>query len=320
VSLSSARNVVEVIDETKYDVLYVAILKNGNWIMDEDAEKYLKTGSEDGIETQDDIAEFVQMAKDKKIDLVLPILHGAYGEDGRLQGFLDVLSVPYVFSSHSAHALAMDKAKAKNVVESFNVKIIPGLVVQKEKGFDVHMILKEISLPLVVKPNEAGSSVGISLVEKEDDLQDAINLAFEHGDTVIVEKKIDGRELTVGVIEIDGEKKILPIVEIIPKSNIWYDYKAKYEEGGSEHVCPAKVSSEVEKIAKENAQKAYDAIGCKDLARADFLLDEINDVVYFLEINTIPGMTSTSLAPDAARVEGIEFDELINSLIDNNIR
>ncbi|XLQ20229.1 MAG: D-alanine--D-alanine ligase [Candidatus Moraniibacteriota bacterium] len=316
VSLNSAKNVVDAIDVNKYDVINVAILKNGNWIIGEDAEGYLNS-KQDNFGDRNDISEFVKMAEN--IDLVMPILHGEYGEDGRLQGFLDILNIKYVFSNHTAHAIAMDKARSKIVTATEGVRIISGAVLGKDEGYDLQELVVDIGFPVFIKPNSAGSSVGISKVEKESDLESAIEKAFLHSDKVLIEKNIVGRELTVGIIELNGKKEVLPIVEIIPKTESWYDYEAKYADGGSEHICPAKISSDVEKIVKEYAEKSFDAIGCKDLARVDFLLDEKNEDVYFLEINTIPGMTSTSLVPDAAREAGIPFEQLINNLIGNNL-
>ena len=319
VSLASSGAVAEVIDSEKYDVIYVAILKNGNWIIGPRAEKYLKDKDDTELLKRNDIVKFVDMASKDKIDLVMPILHGECGEDGRLQGFLDILSVLYIFSGHSAHALGMNKSKTKKIVENVGVQVIPGCTLNKDEKYDTSAIVKKFGLPLFIKPSNAGSSVGISKVEELSELSEAIEKAFAHGKQVVVEKMIDGREFTVAIIEQGGEQKILPVVEIEANTNDWYDYDAKYASGGSTHVCPANIPKEIESIAKNYAQKSFNEVGCSDLARTDLLWDEKTGEVYFLEINTIPGMTSTSLVPDAAREAGISFNKLINNLIENSL-
>ena len=319
VSLSSAGAVAGVVDKNKYNIIYVAILKKGNWIIGPQAKKYLKEKKDVQLLKKNDIAKFVEMVGKKKIDLVVPILHGEYGEDGRLQGFLDILNIPYIFSGHSAHALGMNKSKTKKVMDSIGVQTIPGYTIDRNEKYNISKIIQELGLPLFVKPSNAGSSVGISKVENKNELADAIEKAFKHGSQVIIEKMIDGRELTVAIIEHNGKQNVLPVIEITANTNDWYDYDAKYKTGGSEHICPAKISKKMEIIAKDYALKAFNEIGCRHLARTDLLWDENTKIMYFLEINTIPGMTGTSLVPDAAREAGISFDELINKLIKNNI-
>lgn len=319
VSLSSAGEVEKVIDREKYNIIYVAVLKSGQWIIGDAARDYLKTKKEKRSSTKNDIVRFVEMVKKSEIDLVLPVLHGAFGEDGRLQGFLDTLGVKYVFSGHLAHALGMDKAKSKAIVSQRGIAVVDGCAVHKNGDYDVDDIVEQFGLPLVVKPNDAGSSIGISMVEKVEDLCKAIDVAFHYSDIAVIEKKVVARELTVGVLERDGVIDTLPVIEIIPQSAAWYDYEAKYNDGGSVHVCPADIPTEISKKAQDHARRAFNIIGCKDLARVDLLWDEDAGQVYFLEINTIPGMTATSLAPDAARAAGVSFEILVNNLIAQNL-
>ena len=319
VSLSSAGAVAGVIDKNKYNVIYVAILKNGNWIIGPQAKKYLRDKNDEQLLKKNDIAKFVERVSKKKIDLVVPILHGEHGEDGRLQGFLDILNAPYVFSGHSAHALGMNKSKTKKVMDSIGVQTIPGCTINKGEKYNILKIIQEFGLPLFVKPSNAGSSVGISKVENKNDLAKAIDKAFKYGSQVVIEKMIEGKELTVAIIEHNDVQNVLPVIEITTNTNDWYDYDAKYKTGGSEHICPAKISKKIENIAKDYALKSFKEVGCRHLARTDLLWDNKANVMYFLEINTIPGMTGTSLVPDAAREAGISFDELINDLIKNNL-
>ena len=319
VSLSSATSVVEVVDMEKYNITYVAVLKNGNWIVGEDALRYLKSKNDEELQGRNDIVQFVEMTTKSEIDLVLPILHGAFGEDGRLQGFLDILGVSYVFSSHSAHMLGMDKGLAKEVVAGHGVNIVPGILLHKDSKYDVEEIVGELGEALFVKPNKAGSSVGISKVASKEGLVDAIKKAFRYDNQVIVEKEIRGRELTVAIVEDENGKNVLPIIEITANLSEWYDYKSKYEGGGSDHVCPANIPKGIEERARKYASKAFESVGCKNLARVDILYDENDGEIYFLEINTIPGMTSTSLVPDAAHTVGISFEKLLDGLIENNL-
>ena len=172
----------------------------------------------------------------------------------------------------------------------------------------------EFGFPIVIKPIELGSSVGTSIAKDLAELEAGVNQAFEYGKEVILEQFIKGRELTVAVM---GNKtlKALPVIEIIPKAYAWFDYKAKYEAGATDEVCPANIPDEIRDMVQDYAIKAFQTVGCKDLARADFIWDEQSKKIYFLEINTIPGMTATSLAPQAAQAAGMEFGEFLDKLI-----
>lgn len=315
VSLSSAREVARVIDQKKYHIVFVAVLHDGRWIIGDSARTYMETEDHGDLSARNDVGDFVTMAHNHDIDLILPILHGAYGEDGRMQGFLDTLGVPYVFSGHLAHALGMDKARSKVIVAAQGVPVVTGQIVHKSEGHDIDAIVDALGLPLVVKPNDAGSSIGISMVEEKDRLCTAIDVALHYSDIAIIEQRIAAREMTIGVIEKDGVLMTLPVIEIVPQSAAWYDYEAKYSAGGSKHICPADIPHDLSEQLSEYARQAFVAIGCRDMARVDLLWDGENDQIYFLEINTIPGMTATSLVPDAAAHADITFDDLVNGLI-----
>lgn len=261
-----------------------------------------------------DLKRFFNDAVDKKFDLVFPALHGPYGEDGRLQGMLDMIGMPYIFSGCLASALAMDKEKSKIIAQTAGLDTAQYEVITKNK-FDSAEVAKSLSLPVVIKPLELGSSVGISIAQNEKELRGGIVKALEYGERVLLEKFIRGRELTVPVMGRGGNIKALPVIEIIPKVSEWFDHKAKYEVGGSDEICPAKIPDDIRNKAQEMAVKIFKAIGCKDLARADFIWSADDDKLYFLEINTIPGMTATSLTPKAAKVAGMEFGEFLDKLI-----
>jgi D-alanine-D-alanine ligase len=261
-----------------------------------------------------DLKKFIKDTLAKKFELVFPALHGPYGEDGTLQGMLDILKIPYLFSGCLASALAMNKFKTKRIVENFSVKVARDLIIGKNQGYDVDRIVNCLNLPIVVKPIELGSSVGISIVKNKKELREGIKEALKYGE-VLLEEFIAGRELTVAVLGSENPKA-LPVIEIKPKKSEWFDYKAKYEKGASEEICPALISDEIKEKIQEIAKKVFKVIGCRDLARADFIYDEKTEKIYFLEINTIPGMTATSLAPQAAKEYGLDFPEFLARLIE----
>jgi len=336
VSLSSARGVMKNLDKEKYNVIPVAITKGGNWLIGEKGEEYIKMneekiGKEGAISLEDsqklvavkdaerNFFNYAEGELKEKIDLVFPILHGPFGEDGRLQGMLDMLGVPYVFSGVLAHAVGMNKPKAKIIAGKNGVPVPKDIVIKKAEKYNLDQIMEKLSLPMMVKPSELGSSVGISLVKTKEDLEKGIEDAFSHGDEVILEQYIKGREFTVTVM--GGEKpQVLAVTEIIPLISEFYDYKAKYEDGGSKHICPAEISEKDQNKIEQYAVSTFKAIGCNDLARVDFLWSKKKNEYYFTDINTIPGMTPTSLAPEAAKLAGMNFAQFLDKLIEGAMK
>lgn len=332
ISLKSSSQVISALDKNKYNIIPIAITKGGQWMIGKEGEKYMKLNlpsaqKEGGVSLEQsqslvivknanrNIDNFYQGDTDgNKIDLVLPIGHGPYLEDGKVQGMLDMLDIPYVFSGTLASALSMNKKKTKIIAKAAGLKIAKDLVLEKGKKINLEKIIGKLGIPLVIKPTELGSSVGISIANSKEKLEEGIKKAFEYSDEIFLEQFIKGRELTVAVIG-DNDPKALPVIEIIPKISGWFDYKAKYEVGGSEEVCPADIPEEIRKKIQKYAVKIFKAIGCLDLARADFIWSEKDNKLYFLEINTIPGMTVTSLAPKAAAAAGIEFTKFLDKLI-----
>jgi D-alanine-D-alanine ligase len=331
VSLSSARAVMENLDKEKYQIIPIAITKGGNWLIGEKGAEYLKINADkigkEGAISLEESQKLVTISGEKralnnysegeisggKIDLVFPLIHGPYGEDGRLQGMLDMLDIPYVFSGVLAHALGMNKPKAKIMAKSFGVNVAKDLVIKKGK-YELENILAKMNFPLVIKPTELGSSVGISIAKNKTELEAGIGDAMRYGSEVILEQYIKGRELTVTVMG-NENPKVLSVTEIIPLISEFYDYKAKYETGGSRHVCPAEIPMDFQEKLENYAIKTFQAIGCAGLARVDFIYDEKNNEAYFIDINTVPGMTPTSLAPEAARNAGMEFSVFLDELI-----
>jgi D-alanine-D-alanine ligase len=258
-----------------------------------------------------DLAKLIADAS--QIDVALIILHGPYGEDGTVQGLLDLLGIPYQGSGVLGSALAMNKLAAKQLYEKAGLMTPPYLVVTPKTGYDPDAWVKTLGIPLVVKPSGAGSSVGISIIRKKDNLKKALDEAFSHDDSVILEKYIHGIELTGGVIGND-DLRALPLIEIIPNSSHeFFNYRAKYTTGASQEICPARIDNALTEKAKECAIRAHRALFCRGYSRTDMILD--GKTVYVLETNTIPGMTATSLLPQAAAVDGIPFPQLLDRLI-----
>lgn len=240
-------------------------------------------------------------------------MHGKGGEDGTLQGFLETIGLPYTGSGVWASALAMDKTKAKVFYREAG---IPTPVSQwLRKGFDVDVdaIVGELGTHLVVKAASGGSTLGLYIVENVEGLRDALEKAFSLDDDVLVEQFVAGSEYTVSVVG-NSDPAALPIIQILP-ANDFYDFESKYAPGGSRHICPAPLTEEQTAAMQAIAEAAHEALGCRGVSRTDFIMDEQGSM-WALETNTLPGMTATSLLPDAARVMGVSFPELCTQLVE----
>ncbi|MFW5636574.1 MAG: D-alanine--D-alanine ligase family protein [Thermodesulfobacteriota bacterium] len=258
-----------------------------------------------------DLARLVADAPE--LDAALIIMHGPFGEDGTVQGMLDLLNVPYQGAGVLGSALAMNKLAAKQMYEKAGLTVPSYTLLRRNDPLDAHTGVHTLGLPLVVKPVSGGSSIGTTIVRTEDRLQEALDAAFAHDHSVLVEDFIDGIELTGGVIGND-ELEALPLVEIIPNEGYsFFDYEAKYKTGATREICPARVDDAVAKTARDQAIQAHRALFCRGYSRTDFILKDKD--LYVLETNTIPGMTPTSLLPLAARTAGIEFSRLLDRLI-----
>jgi len=253
------------------------------------------------------------------IDLVFIGLHGGGGEDGSIQNLLELAGKKYTGSDMSASAVAMNKAVAKRIMASVDVPTprwkLYRVGVNEEFSQWADEIADEFGVPLIVKPNDGGSTIGLTKVKSVSDITEALRLAAEQSNEILVEAYIAGRELTVSVF--DG--KAYPLVEIKPVSGGLYDYEAKYTKGKSEYIAPADVDETLAVNIQQAAVRIYDAVGCIGLARVDFILNEKN-LFFCLEINTLPGMTALSLSPMAVACEGIGFDQLVAMIIDSAMR
>ena len=256
-------------------------------------------------------ATFANDIKASGAEFVFNALHGKFGEDGIIQGTLEMMGIPYTSSGVMAAAVTMDKVATKRFFMAEGIptpKAHTYFRYEFKKRDLTGEILQEFSVPVVVKASSQGSSIGVVIVEKAEELEAALSEAFKYDREVLVEEFIKGRELTVAVWGNEEKQEALPIIEITTVTGR-YDYVTKYKVGASTHIIPAPLPEEVTKKVKEIAIRAFAVCGCSGMARVDFMLGEDNQP-YVIEVNTIPGMTETSLVPDAGRAAGIEFPEL----------
>tara|TARA_B100000941_G_scaffold190017_1_gene136925 strand:+ start:396 stop:1286 length:891 start_codon:yes stop_codon:yes gene_type:complete len=240
----------------------------------------------------------------KTQNIIFNALHGGIGENGSIQKWLDKNNIKYTGSGSIASSLCMDKAASKEIAKGNGIETPDWQLIQKANQ-EV-----KISPPFVVKPNDQGSTIGLSIVKDNQLTQSAMDLAFQHGNSIIIEKFISGRELTIPIIN----EEAYPIVEINPKNN-FYDYECKYTPGMSEYLCPAILEQNLVEKIEANTMQLFNKFGCSVYARADYILDK-SGVPYFLEMNTLPGMTSTSLVPKSAYAKGQSFQQLIRHIIE----
>lgn len=262
------------------------------------------------VEVDENISENL---KKGHYDYAFNALHGKYGEDGCVQGILEILHIPYTGCGVMASSMCMNKEYTKRILST-----CPDIPMAKSafvrKGDDVLEKTKDLTYPLFTKPVCEGSSFGMTKVDRKEDLKAAYEIALKYNDDVLVEEFIDGFFVTVGVLEKDDKAFATEILEIRPK-NEWYDFEAKYSQGMSEFICPANLSKEVTERVKEVAVKAFETAGCRSVSRVDFMMKD--DIPYLLEINTSPGMTTVSDLPAQAKAMGIDYDHLVLTILNS---
>jgi len=318
VACRSGEFIASRIDGYKYDV-YEIFARFGRWQLVAFKKKdAMKVTFPEGARPEIDKTDFsVNVLGEKvKFDYVYIVQHGAPGESGQLQGYLEMLGIPFSTCSSAVSAIAFDKYACKSYIRDLGiVKCAPDTFVHKGediRGFAAETARK-LRFPVFVKPTIGGSSFGVTCVKEAKDLVTAVNYAFAEGPTVLVEQGISGREFTCAAYRTGGEIKTLPIIEIITE-NEYFDYDAKYN-GHSREVCPAEVSDEIVHLVRSTTSKIYSNLGCAGVVRMDYILAE--DGLYFLEVNTIPGMTSASLVPKMVRAAGIDMTDFLSDIIEN---
>jgi D-alanine-D-alanine ligase len=257
----------------------------------------------------DSIEENIRLIESCKIDCAFLALHGRFGEDGQIQEILESIKIPYTGSGVLASRLAMDKVASRKIFQANRLNVPKYKVVEKASYTLDWKVNNNLKLPLVIKPTTHGSSIGLSIIDKQEGLDKAVSLAFRFDDRIIIEEYIEGREVTVGILQ----EQPLPVIEIIPKKR-FFDYEAKYTPGMTDYDVPAKLEEGVAREVKRAALLAHKLLGCSGCSRVDMILSKDN-LPFVLEVNTIPGLTNTSLLPRAAKIQGIEFNELCLKLI-----
>lgn len=249
----------------------------------------------------------------RRPDVAFIALHGRFGEDGTVQGVLELLGLPYVGSGVLASALAMNKIMARKTFAAEGIPVPKAVCARRndDVGVVADKCEAEIGYPLIVKPNEQGSTIGMEIARDRAQLIHAVGLAAEYDRDILIEQLVEGVEITAGVLG-NEEPEVLPLVEIVPASG-FYDYEAKYTPGATEKIVPARIPPDEYMLSQDYARRAHLILGCRGMSRADMIVTD--DVIYMLEVNTIPGMTPTSLLPKAAQAAGMEFPDLLDRLI-----
>jgi D-alanine-D-alanine ligase len=310
ISLASARSVREALDPERYETTTIEIARDGRWALAAASDTVsLAPGGDDVAETLPVLADSKPAEALASVDVVLPILHGPFGEDGTVQGLLELAGVPYVGAGVAASALCMDKDLCKAVLRDRGIPVARNVTLRL--GDEV---AHPFAYPVFVKPARLGSSVGITKAHDEAELHEAVALARRHDEKVLIEELLEGVEVECGVLgNLDSPPVASVVGEIVPHAE-WYDYAAKYDEGGSDIVVPARIDEAAAEAVQRLAVESFVATECEGMARIDFFLRESGEVVVN-EINTIPGFTETSVYARLFEASGIPYAELLDRLI-----
>jgi len=309
VSLNSAQNIAANLDKNKYNV-YTILVNRDRWFYEEGSNRVDVDKNDFSITVKGDKIKF---------DFAFITIHGTPGEDGKMQGYLDLINIPYNTCDVTTSAISMNKAYTKTVVNGIHgLHTAKAMRLFKNDGHDIATIASTLKFPLFIKPNNGGSSVGMSKVYNAAELPNAIHKAFNEDDQILVEEFIKGREFSQGIARLHGKIKVLPTTEII-SSKDFFDYEAKYTSGVSEEITPADLSPEKNEEIAEILAEVYLRLNCKGMVRIDFILLEGTLDFYFIEINTTPGQSSNSLIPQQVRAAGMSVPDFYSELIEGNM-
>jgi D-alanine-D-alanine ligase len=326
VSLASAASVIRGLDPDKYEVVPIGITKEGHWLIGTSAQKLLpevlRTGQRVTMSADPTDAALVRLdgsAGGQRIDVVFPVMHGTFGEDGTIQGLLDLAGLPFVGAGVLGSAVAMDKDVAKKLLQAAKIPVVPWLCIhrhewERHENIVIHQIEKEFPYPLFVKPATLGSSVGMTKVHSRAELTPALHLASEFAMKILVERAVNAREIELSVLGNHDPQASIP-GEIVPHRE-FYDYAAKYLEEGTKLLIPADLKPAQVKKFQHLAVLAFRALELSGMARVDFFLGKVGGKIYLNEVNTIPGFTSISMYPKLWEATGIPFPQLIDKLIE----
>ncbi|MBP2021106.1 D-alanine-D-alanine ligase [Clostridium punense] len=318
VSRVSATSVLNHINNEKYNIYPIGITKEGKWFLYKGEYENIASGQWEQ-DNENKVSNGLEVLVDKKVEVVFPVLHGMYGEDGTIQGLCKLMNIPCVGPSVMSSAVCMDKIYTKYLLEHGNIKQAKYVVVttfdyKKDSSVFVKAIEENLGYPCFVKPANSGSSVGITKAHNREELVKGLELALNHDRKVLVEEGLNAREIEVSVLGNDDPKASIP-GEIIPAKE-FYDYEAKYQNAASKLLIPAALPEEKLSIIRDLAVKIYKKLDCSGMARVDFLVDKDTEEVYLNEVNTIPGFTSISMYPKMWEATGLSYPALIDELIE----
>ncbi|MBQ5634921.1 MAG: D-alanine--D-alanine ligase [Alistipes sp.] len=309
IALQSAQQIAEALDATKYDVKVID-LHYRDWVYTApDGKRYDLDKNDFSLTVEGERTEF---------EYALIIIHGTPGEDGKLQGYLDMMGIPYSSCSQVSSTITFDKISTKRAVADRGINLAREVLLQRGDVVDSEALVAELGLPMFVKPNASGSSFGVSRVTSAEQIAEAVEAAFAESEEVLVEECITGREMGCGILITADKEYILPITEIVSKK-AFFDYEAKYTAGMSDEITPAPISDEIRQRLNEATRTVYKACRCRGIVRIDFIVTEQGEP-YMIEVNSIPGMSGGSIVPKQARAMGITLGELFDIVIEDTLR
>lgn len=319
ISILTGTTIINTLNKELYNIYPIKIEKNGIWLL---PNGYLNENPISEIKELD-CSLALNNIKKENVEVVFIALHGKHGEDGAIQGLLELAGIPYTGSGVMASALAMNKVKSMEIFKFYGLKVPPYLVFDKTRFQDnlveiINEIKTKFGFPCILKPTDGGSSAGVCILKSEREIKQAVRKAFEVANKLMFQQYIKGDEVTCAVLDTGKAPIALPPTQIIPKTSDFFDYKAKYKPGASEEITPARFSQiTIEKI-QEISLKAHKILECSGLSRADMIVSD--EDIYILETNTIPGMTQTSLYPQAASKIGLSFEVLLDKIIERALK
>lgn len=308
VSAKSMEGVYSFLDKSRYDVYKVRLTKE-EWSVDVDGQLY-------PVDKNDFSFTDRNSGKKIKFDYAFIIIHGTPGEDGRLQSYFDMLSIPYCTCGMMASALTFDKYICNNFLRNFGFRVADSCLLREGQTCDPDAIIGRLGLPVFVKPSIGGSSFATTKVKTQEELIPAIEIAFKEANEVVIESFIKGREVTCGCYKVEGKEVKLPLTEVVT-TNEFFNYEAKYE-GQVEEITPARISDELTKEIQRQTLRIYDIIGAKGIIRADYIIPE-DEKPFLLEVNTVPGMTPTSFIPQQVAAAGLNITDVLTEIIEDEL-
>ena len=306
VSVKSASEVCNILTD-RY-LIYIIMIKGTEWYWEDPKGRYFSVDKNDFTLKTDEMKV--------RFDAVFIAIHGTPGENGYLQGYLEMIGIPYTSCSAFCSALTFNKQACKLFLKEYRIPMAKSILIRQGDEINIDEVIEKTGLPCFVKPNDSGSSFGVTKVKEKKDIPAAFERALKESDEVLIESFMKGREVACGVVKTKNKTIILPVTEIISK-NEFFDYEAKYTPGRSQEITPADLTEKVTEKIQMLSSRIYDILGCKGLVRVDFIVTDSKP--YFLEINTVPGMTMESLVPQQAKAAGIKLEDLYSMVIEDVI-